>query len=305
MSGTIEVNDTTYSLNLVPSTPDQRDYLFTVQEQLTLQDTYDLVAGFTYDQGQQGSCTANAQAKIFRMLLKFAGFSDWLVSRAMVYYMSRLRAGNQNSDAGATIADSMAAFADSGACSEATMPYHDNVFNQAPSQAALTEGLDHQVLAYGIVPQTADSIGAALDAKHPVSVGFVVYDNFNPDPISGIIPMPSGSARGGHDVDITGRYHSRRLYIIDNSWSEQWGITISDQPGRALIPYDYIHNPQLCFEAKAMTMVEGVITPPPPPQPTPTPTNRAFHYDRFVRTDVLKYNDNGEEFTWISSGRYN
>lgn len=285
MPATIEVNGTEYVLNVVPSLPDQRDYrfVFTAEQVLTLQDTYDLVAGFTYDQGRQGSCTANAQAKIFRMLLKLAGFSDWLVSRAMVYYMSRLRAGNQNYDAGATIADSMAAFAAAGACSEATMPYNDAVYNQAPSAAALVEGQDHQVLAYGNVPLTADGIGAALDARHPVSVGFVVYDNFIPNSISGIIPMPSGSARGGHDVDITGRYHSRRLYIIDNSWSEQWGITISSQPGRALMPYDYIHNPQLTFEAKTMTMVEGKIVPPPTPPTPPDPDEVTKLYQDILR----------------------
>lgn len=45
-----------------------------------------------------------------------------------------------------------------------------------------------------------------------------------------------------------------------------------------------------------------------PPEPTPvppTPVNRTFHYDRFIRQDWLKYDDNGEEFVWVSSGRYN
>ncbi len=264
----IEVDGVQRVLNLVPSTPDVRDYRFSLEPTVALQDTYDLVAGFTYDQGIQGSCTANAQAKIYRMLLKAQGMTDWQISRAMVYFMSRLRAGNQNSDAGATLADSMGALTDSGGCSEQTMPYNDRVFNQAPSQTALQEGLAHQCLAYGIVSQSADAIGAALDAKHPVSIGFVVYQNFNPDQ-SGIIPMPAGSALGGHNTVITGRYHSRRLFIVDNSWGTGWGTTISGQPGRALFPYDYVLNPQITFEIKAMTNVEGVIVPPPAP-PTET-----------------------------------
>lgn len=304
MSGIIAVNGVDRVLNVTPSLPDQRNYRFAAPLFQILQDTYDLVAGFTYDQGNEGSCTANAQAKIFRMLLKLLGLTDFEISRAMVYYMSRLLEGTQTQDVGATIADSMRSLYLYGGCAEATMPYVAGDFARAPTQAALTEALDHQVLAYGMVDMTADAIGAALDAKHPVSVGFVVYSNFNPS--NGIIPMPSGSALGGHNVDITGRYHSRRLYIIDNSWGPQWGVTISGQPGRALIPYDYIHNPQLCFEAKTMTNVEGqIVPPPPPPDPTPTPVNRTFHYSRFVRQDVLAYDDNGEEFTWVSSGRYN
>ncbi len=302
MSGTIEAGGIDRVLNLVPSTPDQRDYRFAAPELRVLQDTYDLVAGHTYDQGNEGSCTGNAQAKLFRMLLKLLGMSDWEISRAMIYYMSRVLEGTQTQDAGATIADSMRACYLYGGCSEKTMPYVAGDYARAPTQAAMAEGLDHQTLAYGLVDMSADAIGAALDAKHPVSVGFVVYSNFNP--VSGVIPMPSGSVLGGHNVLITGRYHSRRLYIIDNSWGTAWGVTISGQPGRALMPYDYIHNPQLCFEAKTMSNVEGVIVAPPAPTPVP-PAARAFHYDRFVRSDVLKYNDTGEEFTWVSSGRYN
>lgn len=272
MSGVIDTEAGQYVLNLVPSLPDQRDYLFSREQLVQLRDTYDLVAGFTYDQGRQGSCTGNAQAKLFRMLLKLLGFSDWDVSRAMIYYQSRALEGTTGQDAGATIADSMRALYLYGGCSNATMPYRDDVFTVPPSPAALTEGLDHQLLAYGLVQQTADGIGAALDAKHPVSVGGVLYENFSPDPISGVIPMPSGRVIGAHNWLITGRYDSRRLYISDNSWSERFGITISGQPGRFLIPYDYIHNPGLVFEAKTMSLVEGVIVPPPPPPP-PTPAD--------------------------------
>jgi hypothetical protein len=305
MAGVIEVNGIERVLNVVPSTPDVRDYRFALEAPpAALQDTYDLSAGFTYDQGIQGSCTANAQAKIFRMLLKAQGLADFDISRAMIYFESRKLEGNTNQDAGSTLADSMRGLYLSGACSDATMHYRDTDYTTAPSQAAYREGQDHQCLAYGLVNQTADAIGAALDAKHPVSIGFVVYQNFNPD-AGGLIPMPAGNALGGHNTVITGRYHSRRLYIIDNSWSERWGIAISGTAGRALVPYDFVHNPQITFEVKAISNVEGVIVPPPAPPTPPAPVNRRFHYDRFIRQDWLKYDDNGEEFIWTSSGRYN
>ena len=117
MPGIIDTPQGEYVLNLVPSTPDQRDYRLTVDEQLTLQDTYDLVAGFTYDQGRQGACTGQAQAKLFRMLLKLLGFSDFQISRAMIYYQSRVLEGTQTQDAGATIADSMRGLYLFGGCS--------------------------------------------------------------------------------------------------------------------------------------------------------------------------------------------
>lgn len=267
MAGIIDTPNGSFVLNLVPSTPDQRDYKFTAAPLLALQDTYDLVAGFTYDQGQQGSCTGNAQAKLYRMLLKAQGMTDFAVSRAMIYFESRLLEGTTNQDSGSTIADSMRGMYLKGACSEDRMPYHDSDFTTAPTAAAEAEGADHQVVAYGLVGPSADYIGAALDAKHPVSAGAVLYQNFVVNTSTGIIPMPSGSVIGAHNFLITGRYHSRQLYICDNSWSEQWGITISNQPGRFLIPYAYIHNTQLTFETKTMTMVEGQIVPPPPPPP--------------------------------------
>lgn len=304
MSGVIETEVGNFVLNVTPSPPDIRDYRFQLEAPVSLQDNYDLVAGFTYDQGIQGSCTANAQAKIFRMLLKNQGATDWDISRAMIYYESRKLMGTTNQDSGATLADSMRGMYLSGGCSNQTMPYRDTDYTTTPSQAAYNEGQNHQVLAYGIVNQTADYIGAALDAKHPVSIGFVVYQNFQPNQ-AGLIPMPAGSALGGHNVVITGRKNADRLYIIDNSWSERWGVTISGQPGRAYLPYDFVHNPQITFELKTISNVEGVIVPPPPPTPTPTPTNRTFHYDRFIRQDWLKYDDDGSEFVWTSSGRYN
>lgn len=307
MSGVIDTNGVPRVLNVVPSNPDIRDYRFAVPEALALQDTYDLVAGFTYDQGIQGSCTANSRAKQFRLLLKAQGMTDFDISRAMIYYEGRKLAGTQNQDSGSTLADSMRGLYMSGACSSAKMPYRDTDYTTAPTTAAYQEAQDHQALSYGIVNQSADAIGAALDAKHPVAIGFVVYQNFAPDS-NGVIPMPAGSALGGHEMLITGRYHSRRMYILDNSWGNGWGVSISGQTGRALFPYDFVHNPQITFEIKALSLVEGMIVPPPPPpppEPTPTPVNRTFHYSRFVRQDVLAYDDNGEEFTWVSSGRYN
>ena len=302
MPGVIEVDGINRVLNVTPSPPDIRDYRFAAEPPVTLQDTYDLVAGFTYDQGQQGSCTGNAQAKIYRMLLKAQGASDWDISRAMIYYESRGLEGTTNQDSGSTLADSMRALYLYGGCSNQVMPYRDTDFTTSPSAAALQEGLNHQCLAYGIVNQSADAIGAALDAKHPVSIGFVVYQNFAPD-ASGVLPMPAGSALGGHNTVITGRYHSRRLYISDNSWGQNWGVTVSGQPGRFLIPYDYVHNPQITFELKDMTNVEGVIVPPPPPPP-PADLWKPFHADRFEHKDWYKFDDGSGEFVWQTSGKY-
>lgn len=252
-----------YRVDLTPSRPDLRDWLFTPPPDLLIPDDMDLVSGFCYDQGQEGSCTGNAQAKIFRMMLKLQGYTDYEVSRAMIYYNSRMLEGTVNQDSGSTIEDSMKAFAKWGACNEQMMPYVPGDYTRAPSAAAYAEGLNHQVLSYGIVGQTELEIGAALAMGHPISIGTSIYSNFAPD-ANGIIPMPSGGLEGAHDLVVSGRILSKRLYIIDNSWSQFWGIILSGTPGRAYLPFDYVHNPQITFEMRVMSNVEGVIVPPKP-----------------------------------------
>lgn len=269
--GSIEVNGTSYRLDLKVSIPDLRDWQFQVPEGLEVPDTIDLASGFTYDQGAEGSCTGNAQAKLFRMALKLKGFTDFEISRAMIYYNSRAIEGTTSSDAGSTIGDSIKGLNVFGACSEQRFPYIVGDYATKPPAVAYTEALDHQALEYGQVAQTEDAIGAALALGYPVSIGFVVYQSFQ-NITNGLIPMPAGGVLGAHNMGITGRYHSRRLFIVDNSWSEQWGISISGTKGRALMPYDMVLDPRVTFELRTISNVEGVLAPPPNPVPTPVPT---------------------------------
>jgi hypothetical protein len=44
--------------------------------------------------------------------------------------------------------------------------------------------------------------------------------------------------------------------------------------------------------------------PSPSPIPVPPPSNRTFHLDRFEHKEYLKYDDNGQEFIWLTAGKY-
>lgn len=278
--GSLVINGVERQLNLRPSLPDVHDYRFQAQVDASqLQDTYDISLGWAYDQALESSCTGNAQAKLFRAILKAQGMPDWQISRAMIYFNGRKLEGTTAQDSGSTIADSMAGIAKWGACSESRFPYVPGDYAHEPDASCYAEALDHQVLSYGLVGQTADAIRAALDANHPVSIGWVVYNSINSMGPDGVLPMPAGGVAGAHDTLITGCYHSRRLFICDNSWLN-WGITLSGTPSRYLMPYDYVLNPQLCFELKTMTQVEGLITPPPAP---PAPDELAQLYADITR----------------------
>lgn len=278
MPGTIEVNDRQYVLNVVPSLPDVREWKLQLPSGLAVADIIELDKGVgspfdawpawlrhAYDQYVEGSCTGNAQSKLGSITGYGQGLPAFAPSRRFIYNRSRFLEGTISSDAGSSIIDSIKGMVQFGACSEADMPYVAGQFTLMPTANQLLAALDHQVLKYETVDQTAEGIGGALALGRPVSIGFVVYDNFAPG-AGNIIPMPAGSARGGHNVLIVRRYHNQRMYGIFNSWSDNWG-----DGGISLIPYDYIHNPQLTFEMRTIDLVEGTPTPPPAPPVPPLP----------------------------------
>lgn len=264
--GVIEHNGVEYQLNVTPTPPNLDDWQFvpTVQAVDSIPDEIDLKPWFTYDQGIQGSCTGNTQAKLMRLITRHQGLSDIDFSRAFIYKNSRTLDGWPNDDRGSTILNSIKSLLQFGACQDILMPYNPTDWTSTPSQQAYQDGELHQALKYEVVGQNQDMIGAALAQGLAVSIGIVVYANFRPDN-NGIIPMPTGGYLGAHNLCITGRKHSQRLYIADNSWSNSWGITIPGTTGgRCYIPYDFVHNPAITFESRTINLIEGTPTPPPP-----------------------------------------
>lgn len=295
MTSAIEVNNIEYKLDLKPSLPSLQDWQFVPPEGLQIPDNMDLKPWFTYDQAQEGACTGNAQAKLMRMLASIQGLQDFHPSRSWIYAISRIIEGTLSTDSGSSIADSMKGLNQYGVCSEEDFPYVAGQFAVPPPQSLYPGALDHQLLKYELVGQTQDSIGAALALNHPVSVGAVLYANFTTLPSSGIVPMPQGGVIGAHNFLLTGRILSQRVYIMDNSWGTNWGITIPGSTyGRAYIPFDYIHNPNLAFEVRTGDLVEGAPTPTPQP-PTPAESKEAkyaalFSTGQFMRMG-WKYSD--------------
>lgn len=262
MSGTIDTGNGVYVLNVTPSLPDLNAWQFSPPEGLEIPDVIELDKDWPaalqvpFDQGQEGSCTGNAQSKLWDITAVGQGIPTITPSRRFIYNRSRHYEGTDNQDAGSTILDSIRGLAEFGVCSEFEMPYIPGQYTLQPTQQQLTDALEHQALKYEQVAQTVDMVGASLALRRPVSVGFVVYQNFYP--ANGLIPMPSGGVLGGHNVLVVGRNNSQRLLKVFNSWGN-WGLA-----GFAWMPYDYLLNPQLCFELRTIDLVEGTPTPPPP-----------------------------------------
>ncbi len=213
-----------------PDLPDCRDQPMSLMA-MKLPQTVDLRPNMpgVYDQGELGSCTANAIGGAYEYMQKKAGLTDYVPSRLFIYYGEREIEHTLPYDAGAEIRDGMKVVEKLGAPHEDLWPYHVTMFSHKPPQAAYDDGLMHQCIKYRRVAVSEAAVKLALAQGYPVVFGFTVYESFESDEIArtGMMstPKPSEEVLGGHAVLAVGYEHiGNRLYaIVRNSWGKDWG----------------------------------------------------------------------------------
>jgi C1A family cysteine protease len=94
-----------------------------------------------YDQGQLGSCTANAVAGAFQyeQILANNYLAGEVPSRLFIYYGEREREGTVDHDAGAFGHDGFKVLRKTGVCPEAIWPYDISQFTEKPNEDAYRE----------------------------------------------------------------------------------------------------------------------------------------------------------------------
>src|SRR5436189_172663 len=86
-----------------------------------------------YDQGQLGSCTANAIGGALEFdQMKQKQRRPFAPSRLFIYYNEREIEGTVDADSGAQIRDGVKSVATQGACKETTWPYEIDKFRDQP-----------------------------------------------------------------------------------------------------------------------------------------------------------------------------
>lgn len=209
-----------------------------------------------FDQGQLGSCTANALSLCYRMLTKVSG-TPYTPSRLAIYYYERLLEGSVNYDAGADPVDGMSYIKQNGIQSESTWPYIISKFTMLPT-TNLIEQQNHKISSYSVIPIDSNALSMIktyINNNIPIVFCFVVYASFESDAVTktGLVPMPPSKVLprgvkkdtilGGHATTIIGYDDTKSLFTVQNSWGTSWGLK-----GNFLIPYAYITNPRLCIE---------------------------------------------------------
>jgi C1A family cysteine protease len=228
-----------------PDLPDHRDYLYEVKEGITLPKIVDLRSGCSpvEDQGQLGSCTANALvgALEFLEVLEKLPFAD--LSRLFVYYDERAIEGTISQDSGAQIRDGVKVLASQGVCPEAEWPYNVAKFKNKPTAQCYADALKHKIAQYQRLNTLVD-MQNCLASGFPFVFGFTVYSSFESSQVAqtGIVNLPAKHEQvlGGHAVMAVGYNETQQRFIVRNSWGIAWG-----QKGYFTIPFAYLENSNL------------------------------------------------------------
>jgi len=233
----------------IPDLPDQRDHLYAapVVHLAKLPPKVDLrgKCPAPYDQGELGSCTANAIAgaiQFDRMKQKLK--NNFVPSRLFIYYNERVIEGTVQSDSGAQIRDGIKSVAHDGDCPEKEWPYDIAKFAAKPVAGCYKDALRYKALTYQRVVQTLSQLKGCLASGYPFVFGFTVYESFESDAVakSGALPMPAPKEKvlGGHAVLAVGYDDSEQRFIVRNSWGKTWGLH-----GYFTMPYAYLTDNNL------------------------------------------------------------
>jgi C1A family cysteine protease len=195
------------------------------------------------DQGELGSCTAQALVGCLEFLEMKRGetFTDY--SRLFLYYNERVYIHTELEDSGAIIRDGIKTLRRRGICTEEEWPYNVDMFMSKPTQDCYTNAKQHKTVLYQRL-NTLEQMRACLTAGYPFVFGFAVYDSFISPAVeeNGDVPMPRETENmlGGHAVMVVGFDDGRNRFICRNSWGTEWG-----DKGYFYMPYAYLEDRNL------------------------------------------------------------
>lgn len=233
----------------IPDLPDYRDLRLQVSAPINLPPSIDLRAQMPaiYDQGNLGSCTANAigaAIQFERMRQKIKGADKEVPSRLFIYYNERVIEHTVREDAGAMIRDGVKSVNKLGVCDESLWPYVEGRFTKKPPTTAFKAALQDKVTKYARVNQNARDMKVCLSHGLPFVMGFTCYDAFESDKVAktGVLNMPASGEKvvGGHAILVVGYDDASNRFIVRNSWGTSWG-----QKGYFTVPYEYFTNSDL------------------------------------------------------------
>lgn len=202
------------------------------------------------DQGQLGSCTANAAVGMLEYFQRRAFGKHLDASRLFLYKVTRQLLGFSGDD-GAYLRETMKALVLFGVPPEMHWPYDPSRFNEEPTAFCYSYAQNYKAIEYyrldppgTLTAALLEKLKAKLAAGLPSMFGFSVYSSLPPPGDGkGLIPFPTDgdSMNGGHAVLAVGYDDQKKIgdkkgaLLIRNSWGESWG-----ELGYGWLPYAYV-----------------------------------------------------------------
>jgi len=232
----------------LPDLPDHRDQLYAAPPPIVAQlpPSVDMRPQCppVYDQGDLGSCTANAISAAVEFDLMKEHKKAFEPSRLFLYYNERAIEGTVSTDSGAQIRDGIKSVSHQGDCPEELWPYVIAEFAVKPPQKCYTQATKYKAVQYQRVTQTLTQLKGCLASGYPFVLGFTVYDSFESPQVAqtghASMPTPGEKVIGGHAVMTVGYDESQQWFVIRNSWGENWGMK-----GYFTLPYAYLLDQNL------------------------------------------------------------
>jgi C1A family cysteine protease len=245
----------------VPDLPDGRDLLYAAAPKplAKLPEKVDLRSKCppVYNQGELGSCTANAIAGALEYDQRKQRLKEvFTPSRLFIYFNERAMEGTIESDSGAAIRDGVKSVSKRGACKETSWPYDIGQFRDKPGRGCYAEGKKHQAIRYLRVNQSLGQLKGCLAEGYPFIFGFAVYEGFESREVAETgeaeLPRANEGYMGGHAVLAVGYDERTQRFIVRNSWGTSWG-----KRGYFTMPYPYLLQSSLSRDFWTIRRVEG------------------------------------------------
>jgi len=208
------------------------------------------------NQGTQGACSAFTLSAIYEYILKRNKALDEDLSEAFLYYNARKKVNNEQEDSGCSYMNSVTALTEYGICTESLFPYDEKIFNSEPPQMAYEDAQNRLVKQAKNVKVSLEDIKSALEEGYPVAISLQLYDSFSAN-YSGFVCRPTeeeinSKKFGNHAMVICGFSEDKKIFIVRNSWGEDFG-----DKGYCYIPYSYIGDSSLVNMACIITEIGG------------------------------------------------
>jgi len=198
------------------------------------------------DQGNIGSCTANAGVGLLEYYERKA-FGNHLDASRLFLYKATRNLMKWTGDTGAYLRSTMKAMVLFGVPAESYWPYDTTRYDEEPSAFLYSFAQNFRSIKYYRLDLagmgTSDvllRIKQFLAAGYPSMFGFTVY-NFGNAKGEFAYPGPSDTVKGGHAVVAIGYDDNRKIgsqkgaLKIRNSWGTGWG-----ENGYGWLPYAYV-----------------------------------------------------------------